>query len=117
MRAQEVRRAIEGLGRGRTTPIPESVRAQVVAYVREQQGRGQSLGRSARELGLSPSAVQRWASAEARQRAPRLARVRVVADRSDRRAAEPAIALVAPSGYRLEGLTLEQAVQALGRLG
>ena len=111
---EEVRTAIRALGkRGRTTRIPEPVRERVLAYAQTEQRQGKSWHAIARELGLSVSAVRRWAQASSQQRPRRLARVRVVADRPEPRGT---VVLVSPQGYRIEGLALEQALRVLADL-
>lgn len=114
MRLTEVRRALEGLERGRTTRIPDAVRKRVLAYAGEQRAAGRSWKAIGAELGVSASALQRWAKKAGL--GPRgLARVRVVAEAAP--AEEATVVLITPRGYRLEGLSVEQAVQALGTLG
>jgi transcriptional regulator with XRE-family HTH domain len=111
-RLAEVRRAIAALGkRGRTTPVPQAVREQVLQYAAAERARGKSWQVLAREIGLSASGLQRWMQGRT---PPRLQRVRVVADRAPQ---EILVTLVSPAGYRLEGLELEQALAALRQLG
>lgn len=113
MGAREIRREIEGLGRGKTTPIPGQIRERVLAYVSEGRERGQSWDEMRREIGLSASVLQRWW--RVREARGRMRAVRVVADAPPDSAAR--IAVVSPRGYRIEGLTLAQAQALLGQLG
>ncbi len=109
-RLREVQRAVAALGeRGRTERVPDAVRGEVVDYTRAQRACGKSWKTIAREVGLSASALQRWL-----QEAPQLTQVKIVPDR------EPdasKVSLISPRGYRIEGLTLLEALYALGRLG
>jgi hypothetical protein len=109
---EQVRGALAGLGaRGRTTRIPDAVRARVVEYVRGQRGRGKAWRSIAEEVGLSATVLQRWMRGA--PNAPhRLARVKVVADPQ----ATATVSLVSPSGYRIEGVRLEAALRALEAL-
>ena len=109
MEARGIRRELEGLERGKTTRIPPATRERVLTYARQQRSRGQSWDAIAQELGLSSSGLQRWWKADAGS--GRLRRVKLVA-------AAPAgpVAVVSPRGYRIEGLSLDQAMSVLVRL-
>lgn len=108
-RLEEVRLAVAALGlRARTTRVPDEVRRKIAPYVRAQRARGRSWEAIAREVGFSKSGLQRWTG-----KGPRLRRVRVVAHRA---VAPERVSLVSPQGYRIEGLSLEQALGALARL-
>lgn len=109
MEAKEVRRELEGLGRGKTTRIPRATRERALAYTRQERSRGQSWDAIAQELGLSSSGLQRWWKADAGS--SRLRRVRLVAA-----APSGGVAVVSPRGYRIEGLSLDQALSLLVRL-
>jgi hypothetical protein len=113
MGARGIRREIEGLGRGRTTPIPREIRERVLAFVGEARRRGESWEEIHREIGLSASALQRWW--RVRESRSRLRAVHVVADETT--SARTPVAVVSPRGYRIEGLTLQQAQALLGQLG
>jgi hypothetical protein len=111
-RLREVRAALAGLGaRGRTTRIPDAVRTRVIVYAREQRSRGKTWRSIAEAVGLSATVLQRWMRA-APEASCRLARVKVVADPE----AIAAVSLISPSGYRIEGVTLEAALRALEAL-
>ncbi len=109
-RLREVQRAVAALGqRGRTQRVPEAVRGKVVDYTRAQRACGKSWQTIAREVGLSASGLQRWL-----QEAPQLTQVNIVPDR------EPdasKVSLISPRGYRIEGVTLVEALRAIERLG
>jgi transposase len=115
--AAEIRATLAALGkRGRTTPIPDEVRAMVVRYAGQQRRRDVSWRTIASELGLSASAMQRWAKLHERQR-PRRAAAMVPVKVRKERLEERGLAVVTPSGVRVEGLSLEAAVHVLQRLG
>jgi hypothetical protein len=66
-----------------------------------------------KELGVARDTVRLWtATPPARKEVAALVPVEVVADCS-----QPIVAVVSPSGFRLEGLTLDEAVTVLARLG
>ncbi len=115
--ATEVCAALAALGkRGRTTRIPDDVRAMVVRYARQQRRAGVAWRTIASELGLSTSAMQRWAKRRERPRTRRAAAIVPVQVREERRE-ERGLAVVTPSGVRVEGLSLEAAVRVLHQLG
>ncbi len=115
--AAEVCAALAALGkRGRTTRIPDDVCAMVVRYARQQRRRGVPWRAIASELGLSASAMQRWAKRHQRPRARRAAAIVPVKLREER-LEERGLAVVTPSGVRVEGLSLEAAMHVLQQLG
>lgn len=107
-KAKAAHAALERLGvRGRTTRIPDDVRRPVLSYVTAARAERVSWREISEELGLSRTVLQRWLRARAEPgRRLRPVRVRVpVPSRSYR--------LVAPSGHRVEGLSLEDAARLL----
>ncbi|MHA1905031.1 MAG: hypothetical protein ACW977_13790 [Candidatus Thorarchaeota archaeon] len=115
--AAEVCAALAALGeRGRTTRIPDDVRAMVVRYARQQRRRGVSWRTIGSKLSVSASAMQRWARGQERPRVRRAAAMVPVQVREEPRE-EHVLAVVTPSGVRVEGLSLEAAVHMLQRLG
>jgi hypothetical protein len=115
--ATEVCAALAALGkRGRTTRIPDDVRAMVIRCARQQRRRGVPWRTIASELGVSASAMQRWAKRRERPRTRRAA-VMVPVQVREERLEERGLAVVTPSGVRVEGLSLEAAVHVLQQLG
>jgi hypothetical protein len=97
--------------RGRTTRIPDAVRAEVLAYAQRRRAAGDSWAGIARSVGVSVGSLQNWMRTPAP--APTLVPVTVAAS------APPASALVvvSPGGYRVEGLdvpTVSALLRALG---
>ncbi len=110
--ARAARTALAELsGRGRTTRIPDDVRALVLAYVRAARARRVGWSAIAAEMGLSRTVMQRWLRASPSSAGRRLRRVRVAAASSPR-----TVSLLAPSGHRIEGLCVEDAAKLLGLL-
>ena len=89
-------------GRRRFT---EAQRAEAVRYLNRRRREGTSVGAIAEELGVGKTTLERW-----RSRGSRFVRVEAMQEASSR------VALVSPSGYRIEGVSLEQAVGLLSRL-
>jgi hypothetical protein len=81
-----------------TTPIPSGVRARIVAFAARARDAGWSLPRVARAVGVSVGSVRNW-----RREPPATALVPVVV--TPRPLVDRAmLTVVAPSGYRVEGL-------------
>lgn len=102
-----------GVGpRARYTP---EQRQQAVEYVRERQQQGASVEEVARQLGMSSWTLSRWSSAERRvKREPEragLVPVEVKAERAVARAG--GLVVHGPGGVRVEGLSVEDAVELL----
>ena len=110
---REAREAVRRLGRrGPTSRVPVAVREKVLRYAELERRRGTSWRRIAATVGLSSTAVQRWAVATPRARR-RLAPVTVTTPTAP---LDDGLTLVTPTGYRLEGLRLETALGVLRSL-
>jgi len=108
-----VRAAVAALGqRGRTTRIPDAVRARVLTYARRQRAAGHSWVRIAQAVGLSVGSLKNWS------RTPPAARTLVpVAVAPAPAVPTAALVVVSPGGYRVEGLDLATATVLLRALG
>jgi len=93
-------RALVALGRGRTTRIPDALRARLLGAARRERARGVSWRVIAQRLGISRNSLRNW---QRRTRPPALVRVRVAASARPVARAEPALVVVAPRGYRVLG--------------
>jgi len=124
---QEVERLRAGRQRG-SLPYPDALRAFAVRYLGHALEMGGTLAGTAKALGVSEPTLQAWRkgqpAAHRRAQAPgeRPALVPVVVTtpkKPERRAAVQAgrLTVVAPGGFRVEGLSLETAAQLLRRLG
>lgn len=104
---------------GRGARYPEELRAEAVAVARAALGRGESLGRVARELGVGPMTLSGWMEdPPATEWRP----VEVVEEpeASAQTAVEPSsrdLVLITSRGHRLEGLSLDEAALLLEALG
>ena len=112
--ARELKRELgkQVFGRGRR--VPSEVKARVRLYVLGRRAQGATLTQIGEELGLSVRNVQRWSATRPGARPGRAivpVAVEVIGERST------TVSVVSPSGYRLEGLGLEAAVQLLRALG
>lgn len=104
-RLDELRR--QGGGRWRTPP---GLRDEIVVWTRRQQAAGQGLGSIALAIGLGESTLSKWLTPG--DGTGELRPVRVSADV----AVGGRLVVVTPEGYRLEGLSVDQAVDVLRRL-
>jgi hypothetical protein len=94
----------------KTTPVPGRVRAQIVAFAARACAAGWSLPRVARAVGVSVGSVRNW-----RCEAPAAALVPVLLGPSPV-VASAALTVVAPSGYRVQGLDVPTAAALLRAL-
>jgi transposase-like protein len=121
---QEVQRLKAGR-RGGSLPFPEALRAFAVRYAEQTLEGGGTVVEAAAKLGVSAPTLYEWRKG----RTPGRSRMKpteksavLVPVRVGERAAEAAVAglqqvvLVSPSGWRVEGLSVESAAQLLGRL-
>jgi len=115
--AARIRGLVRAAGpRGRGARLPDEVRRELIAFARGRHRDGVGVRRIAAATGVSPESIRRWtARDEPRSTARELVAVEVRAEVAP--AAMGALSVCSPSGYRIDGLTLEQAVVALGRLG
>ena|SRR5258706_11507669 len=101
--------AREERGRGKRYAI--EVKRRAIEYAKRRRAQGRSLAEIGVELGLSVETVRRWCLASsAKPRGKALVAVELM---------EPPrslLSVVSPSGYRVEGLTLEEAVTVLRAL-
>ena len=110
------RAAVAALGqRGRTSRIPDAVRAQVLGYARRERAVGRSLHRIARAVGVSAGSLTNWSRTP--RPARRLVPVAVAARAPEPEPLAPSVVVVSPSGYRVEGLDLATATALLRALG
>jgi len=115
---RRLREAIAGLGRHRTQPLPQELHAEVERYAALQRRAGASWRTIAGSVGVSASALQRWGARE-RSSAVRagLRRVRVRREWvPSQTVASATLVLISPSGFRVEGLGVAQALEMLREL-
>ncbi len=114
----ELRRALADQGpRGPGRRVPRLLRERVLVATRQRRAGGASVATLAEALGLSVETLRRWlgTDVEGQPRAghPRPMPVAVIGDAAQSRGA---LSLVTPSGFRVEGLSVETAAELLARL-
>lgn len=111
--AAQIRGLVRAAGpRGRRAGLPDEVRRELIAFARRRRRDGVGVHRIAAATGVSCESIRRWTmNDEPGSTARGWVAVEVLAE-----AAAPigVLSVCSPSGYRIDGLTLEQAVAALG---
>ena len=96
------------LQRGPGIYYPEALRERIVRWARRQLAAGGTAAAATASLGIGRDTLRRWLAPESTA----LVRVEVV---DTPRAAE--VSVVSPSGFRIDGLTIDEATAVLRRLG
>ena len=98
---------------GRGKRYPESLQARAVAWLQRQVAAGESIGGVAKAIGIRAETARRWLQAASQTTAaPQLVAVEIVSASSNRE-----FSVVSPSGFRVDGLTFEQAATLLRLVG
>lgn len=119
---ERLRERVADLGAGADRRFPAVLRDDLVAAIARQRSAGVHCARIAETLGISLSTVRRWspgsaASHRRKRRAPKSESAsRALVPVAETRVAA-GIAVVAPSGIRIEGLDVESAIQVARALG
>ena len=108
-----LRRELARHEKGRGKRYPTDLKRRVTGYAIRQREVGATYEAIAETLGLAFETVRRWCTAATSidEHAPMLVPVEVVAE------ARSTVAIISPSGFRLEGLEPAEAVAALRALG
>jgi hypothetical protein len=108
--ARDLRRELAARDRGRGKRYPASLRVR--AWLQRHVGNGATLRAAADAIALDPETARRWLRASP-PTVTALVPVEVIAATDTRQS----VSLVSPSGYRIEGLTLDEAASMLRRIG
>ena len=100
--------------RGRGKRFPDELRRRAGEWIRTRRAEGATLREISDELGLCYETVRRWSELVASEST---ALVPVVVERRPAEIAAGDLTLQSPAGFRIEGLTLAQAIAALRELG
>jgi hypothetical protein len=87
------------------------LKARIITFARTRRAEGGSWVQIASEVGLAFETLRRWCVAAEPSSSRAMVPVHVVAEPSDH-----TVRIVSASGYRIEGLTLDEAVSALRAL-
>jgi len=101
--------------RGRV--FPDALRKRATAYARRERAAWRSWGAIAEQLGVAEETVRRWLSGRV-ERNRKVVPVEIVEAPTATRPPAQGLALVSPTGYRVEGLlSVEEAARLLRALG
>lgn len=107
--------------RGPGKVYSDELKVRLTGWARRSIAAGSSLGLTARAIGLDPRTLAAWlgttAATATRRWTPASPVALVPVEVVEPAATAAMLTLVSPSGYRLEGLTFDDAVRALARLG
>jgi hypothetical protein len=106
--ARFLRRELDRIGTRRGRCVPPELKARATAWITEQRAKGRTVVALAARLGVAPGTILRWSDGSVRAVVP----VHIVPDETS-----PAVAVVSPSGFRIEGLSLADAARVLRELG
>ena len=109
--ARALRRRLSRDAGGRGTRYPAQLRADVGVWARKRPASGASWSATAGEIGMKMETVRRWAMADAPKSTRRRRAVPVEIALSS-----IAMRVVSPSGYRVEGLALDEVATLLREL-
>jgi hypothetical protein len=98
--------------RTRGARVPAALRAQIAAYAQQRRGDGASCAGIAAGVGVSTESIRRWVTPRPVTTERALVAVHVV----DAAPAGERLAVVSPTGYRVDGLTLGQVAALLRQL-
>ena len=88
--------------------MPREVKARATAWIAAQRAEGRTVAEVAADLGVAAGTILRWSNGAMRAIVP----IRIVPDEPSR-----SIAVVSPLGFRIEGLSVTDAVRVLRELG
>ena len=107
---EQLKRTIGRLERGRGRRYPAALRGRIDAYVARRREQGASWAAIGDELDVPLETLRRWSKTP---RVSAMVPVEVVAPTVD---SDDIVAVVSPSGWRLEGLDVRDAVAVLRAL-
>src|SRR5215208_5227573 len=110
--ARAIRGELAARDRGRGKRYPEVLRARVTAWLRRQVTSGAAIQAAAAMIEFDNETARRWLRASSRP-ATALVPVEVIATADVRRT----VSVVSRAGYRIDGLSLDEAAALLRRLG
>lgn len=107
----ELKREIGRLQRGRGRRYPAALRARIASYAAKRRAEGETWASLRDELGVPWETLRRWSIDGPRAS---VVPVEVIAPSPDR--GDEVVAVVSPTGWRLEGLAVRDAVAVLRAL-
>ncbi len=113
-RASEYRARVDEIRQrgGERWRTPAPLREEITSWAQGLQSSGYAVSRIAREIGLSDSALRRWLEPGEEETGFRPVRL----GSSGKGTRREKLTLISPDGYRLEGLSLSDAIDVFRRL-
>jgi hypothetical protein len=108
----DLRRELSGIERGPGRWYPPTLRERITRWTRRRRSDGASLREIGDEIGMSWETLRRWSTSTA-ESPPAFVPVEVVDDHRG----DHALAIVTPAGYRIEGITIADAIALVRELG
>lgn len=104
---EQLRALVLSERRAKRGPFSTTLRERLNTFLKARAREGESLKSVGEQLGLSNATVQYWKArwSERAERAPKLRRVTVVAEKSP---SEKEVTMHGPAGTRVEDLTLDE---------
>ncbi|HEX3595379.1 MAG TPA: hypothetical protein VHU80_09765 [Polyangiaceae bacterium] len=107
-----LRAALASHAAGRGKRYPAAVKARIITLAQSRRREGRSWVQISGEVGVGFETLRRWCLAGGTKPSRAMVPVRVVPEDGAR-----TVSVVSPSGHRVEGLTLQEAVAVLRALG
>jgi transposase-like protein len=109
-----LRAALASHEAGRGKRYPAELKARITEFARARRGEGASWTQISADIGIAFETLRRWCTAREPKSSPShaLVPVRVVPDDAER-----TVSVGSRGGFRIEGLTLHEAVAVLRALG
>jgi hypothetical protein len=109
--ANKLRVELVRLGTRHGRRYPDGMKESVLKFIEHAREAGMTLSECCRRLGLSPKLLSSWRAALRAAEPKALVPVKIVDGTP-----WPTLSVVAPNGYRVEGLTAEQAIELMRAL-
>lgn len=110
--ANKLRVDIVRCGTAHARRYPPGLKEQILTFIDHAKSAGMAVHESCRRLGISPKHLSNWRASIRAEQTQALVAVRVV----DEDAPRQHVVFVAPSGFRVEGITVMQAIELMRAL-
>lgn len=111
--ANKLRVDIVRCGTSHGRRYPAGLREQILAFIEHAKSAGMPVSESCRRLGISSKQLSNWRAAVRAAETQELVPVQLSEEDAPQR---EQLALVAPSGFRLEGISIAQALELMRAL-
>ena len=109
--ANKLRVDIVRCGTSHGRRYPSGLREQILAFIQHAKSAGMAVSESCRRLGISSKQLSNWRAAIRAAEPKALVPVKVIDE-----VPWTMLSIVAPNGYRVEGLSAEQAIELMRAL-